>query len=131
METLHLQSNGTKEMAPVVNHSVQEKHWNLVTSRQMMKEFIPVWRIIRLRRLQPLFFFKLVSKMLQNKKIFFSFKVLFARTRLAYEQTEHGNAVTNMLTIGGSDQDLVASECVACVHVSLVCGHLPFGIIRL
>lgn len=69
--------------------------------------------------------------MLQNKKIFFSFKVLFARTRLTYEQTEHGNVVTNMLTTGGSDQDFVASECVACVHVSLVCGHLPFGIIRL
>ena len=51
--------------------------------------------------------------MLQNKKIFFSFKALFARTRLACEQTEHGNAVTNVPTIGGSDQDLIASECVA------------------
>ena len=51
--------------------------------------------------------------MLQNKKVFFPFKALFARTRLAYEQTEHGNAVTNVLTIGGSDQDLNASECVA------------------
>ena len=64
MGTLHLQSNGTKEMTTFVNRYIPEKHGNLVRPRQVIVGCIPVLRVILLGRLQPLWYSKLVSSML-------------------------------------------------------------------
>ena len=64
MGTLHLQSNGTKEIKTFVNRYIQEKHGSLVRPRQVIVGCIPVLRVILSGPLQPLCYSKLVSSML-------------------------------------------------------------------
>ena len=84
METLHLQSSGTKETTTVVNRYIEEKRGNLISPRPVIVGYIPVGRIILSGSLQPLWYSKLVSEM--EEKIYLNFQGLFTWTRPAHEQ---------------------------------------------